>query len=221
MKKFGLVTIGQAPRIDLTPEIKAILGQGYEIFEKGALDGLTLEEVKSFYPLESDEALVTRMADGTEVKVAERYVFPRLKNKIKEFEDEGIKVIFIACTGEFPAIKSNVLIVRPQRVVYNVIHSIAQELTLGVLIPDDLQVNSAQVRWAGAAARVIVEAGSPYGKIENIGIAAEKLRQSGADIVIMDCMGYTLKMKDIVYSIVNKPVVLSRSITAKVLSELL
>lgn len=49
MKKFGLVTIGQAPRIDLTPDIRKILGSGYETYEKGALDGLQLEEVKKYH----------------------------------------------------------------------------------------------------------------------------------------------------------------------------
>ena len=60
-----------------------ILGDGFRIYEKGALDGLTLEEVKKLYPVESDEILVSRMADGAEVKISERYVFPRLKIKLK------------------------------------------------------------------------------------------------------------------------------------------
>lgn len=36
----------------------------------------------------------------------------------------------------------------------------------------------------------------------------------------MDCIGYTLNMKNEVHEILNKPVVLARSISAKVLSEL-
>jgi len=48
MKEFGLVTIIQAPRVDLTPKIKMILGDGFNIYKKGALDGLTLEEVKKY-----------------------------------------------------------------------------------------------------------------------------------------------------------------------------
>jgi protein AroM len=102
MKKLGLLTIGQAPRVDFVPEIKTVLGEDVEIIEKGALDGLTLKEVEAFYPGENDEVLVTRMADGTEVKVAEREIFPRLKNQVKNLELEGINTIFLACTGEFP-----------------------------------------------------------------------------------------------------------------------
>ena len=36
---LGTVTIGQAPRTDLIPEIKQFLGDGVEILEAGALDG--------------------------------------------------------------------------------------------------------------------------------------------------------------------------------------
>ena len=39
-KIIGAVTIGQAPRVDIMPELMEILGPGIEIKEAGALDGL-------------------------------------------------------------------------------------------------------------------------------------------------------------------------------------
>lgn len=221
MKKIGLLTIGQAPRVDLVPEIKKVLGEDVEIIERGALDGLTLKEVKSLYPGENDEVLVTRMADGTEVKVAEKEIFPRLKEKIKNLEAEGINTIFLACTGEFPSFDSASLIVRPQKVLHHVVSSLAEGLTLGIIIPDERQVVSAKERWSTVASKVIVEPGSPYAGMENIEKAAKLLATSGVDLVVMDCMGYTLKMKDTVLNLVKKPVILARSISAKVVSELI
>ncbi|AYO29743.1 AroM protein [Biomaibacter acetigenes] len=221
MKKLGLLTIGQAPRVDLVPEIKTVLGEDVEIIERGALDGLTLKEVEALYPGQDDEVLVTRMADDTEVKVAEREIFPRLKNQIKKLELEGINTIFLACTGEFPPFDSASLIVRPQKVLHHVVSSVAEGLTLGVIIPDERQAVSAIKRWSTAAAKVIVEPGSPYKGIGNVEKAAKLLANSGVDIVVMDCMGYTLRMKDVVLRHVKKPVILARSIAAKVVSELL
>jgi len=221
LKKLGLVTIGQTPRIDLVLEIKAILGNDTEIVEKGALDGLTLKEVETLCPIEGDEVLVTRMIDGTEVKVAERYIYPRLKNQIKALEKDGIKIIFLACTGEFPSFDTGSLIIKPQKVLFHVVKSIAEGLTLGILIPDELQVTSAQERWSEAADKVIVAHGSPYSGIENIEIAAKILAKSGIDLIVMDCIGYTLNMKDIVSKIVEKPVILARSMVAKVVNELM
>ena len=50
MKKIGMITIGQSPRVDIVPEIKEILGEEIEVLEAGALDGLSLEQVRGFYP---------------------------------------------------------------------------------------------------------------------------------------------------------------------------
>lgn len=63
--KIGAVTIGQSPRDDIIPEIRDILGPGVEIIETGVLNGLSLEEIKDFYPEPTDFTLVTRMKDGT------------------------------------------------------------------------------------------------------------------------------------------------------------
>lgn len=221
MKKIGLVTIGQTPRVDLTPELEMILGEDVHIEEKGALDGLSMEEVKELYPKPEEEVLVTRMADGREVKVAGEKVFPLLKERIKELEKSKINVIFLACTGEFPILDTEALLIRPQKLLYYTIKAIAQDRTLGVIIPSEDQVQSAYERWQKAAEKVVVEACSPYGDIDEVEIAADKLAKSKVDVIVMDCIGYTMKMKDMVHEKTKIPVILARSISAKIMSELL
>lgn len=221
LKRLGVVTIGQAPRVDLTPEIRSILGEGTQIIERGALDGLSFKEVEAFYPERGDEVLVTRMTDGASVTVAERYVYPRLKAQVEGLVSAGVNIILVACTGEFPPFASSALIVYPQRILYHVVVSLAQGLKLGVLIPDELQVLSAERRWSPTAREVVAEAASPYVGIKGVESAADSLLTSGVDIVVMDCMGYTAEMKELVYERVRKPVILARSISAKVVSELL
>lgn len=221
MKKIGLVTIGQSPRVDLTPEVKAILGNKVEIVEKGALDGLTLEQVKELYPQKDDEVLVSRMADGTEVKVSERVIFPKLVNQIKNLEAENIQVIFLACTGKFPDFESKSLVIRPQLVLLATVSAIGKNSKLGVIVPDEAQKKFALKRWGNVAKDVIVTSGSPYGGLTQVEDAAEKLSSADVDIVVMDCIGYTLEMKDRVWKMLKKPVILARSITTKVISELI
>lgn len=221
MEKIGLVTIGQTPRVDLTPELKKILGDDVQIKEKGALDDLSLEQVKTLYPKSGEEVLITRMADGTKVKIAGEKVFPLLKKKIKDLERERIGIIFLACTGEFPAIKTKSLVIRPQKLLYNTIKDLVKTKTLGVIIPSKDQVLSAKKRWSQAAEKVVVEACSPYDNIEVVETVADQLLQSEVDLIVLDCIGYTMKMKDIVYNKTKIPVILARSISAKVIRELL
>ena len=54
MTKVGLITVGQAPRSDVVPDMAAILGGDVEIVEAGALDGLTREQIAPLAP-EGDE----------------------------------------------------------------------------------------------------------------------------------------------------------------------
>lgn len=221
MKKIGLVTIGQTPRVDLTPELKKILGDDVKIIEKGALDDLSLEQVKKIYPKQNEEVLVTRMANGTEVKIAGEKVFPLLKEKIAELEKSDIGVTFLACTGEFPDLDTKSILIRPQKLLHSIIKALAKDKTLGIIIPSKGQVLSAKERWSRVVKNVVVQSCSPYSNIENIETVADEFLQAKIDIVVMDCIGYTLKMKEQVYNKIKKPVILARSISAKVMSEFL
>jgi len=222
VKRIGVVTIGQVPRTDLVPEIRLLLGEDVEIVEKGALDGLTFEQVMNLSPRLGDEVLVTRMADGTEVTVAESELVPRLKKRIAELEVEGISVILLACTGEFPELCSRALIIQPQRVLFHAVSAVAEGLKLGVLVPNEGQVDSSERRWSAAPVReVFVKAASPYGPLDRIEVAVQGLTRYGVDMVVMDCMGYTRAMKETAYKYIQRPVILARSIVAKVISELI
>ena len=55
MTTIGLITVGQAPRSDVVPDMAAILGADVEIVEAGALDGLAREEITPLAPEGDDE----------------------------------------------------------------------------------------------------------------------------------------------------------------------
>ena len=78
MTKVGLITVGQAPRSDVVPDMAAILGGDVEIAEAGALDGLTLPLIASLAPEGDDEILVTRLADGSSVFIGKTKMIPAI-----------------------------------------------------------------------------------------------------------------------------------------------
>ncbi|MGB9867575.1 MAG: AroM family protein [Bacillota bacterium] len=218
---LGTVTIGQSPRVDLIPEIRKILGEDVTIVEAGALDGMTLDEVRQIFPGPGDQVLVTRMADGTAVKIAEKHILERMQAQIDRLVEQGAEVVALVCTGKFPEFRCSRLLVKPQKVLYHSTAAVASGLRLGVLVPDQDQIAGAQERWRGAAQCVKAEAASPYGEPGAVQEAASRLKAWGADIVVMDCIGYTLAMKESVKGVTGKPVILARSILARVLAELL
>ena len=220
-KVLGALTIGQSPRTDLIPEVQTILGPGVDVIEAGALDGMTLDEVREIAPGPGDQVLVTRMADGTPVKIAEGRILPRMQRQIEKLVERGADIIALMCTGEFPDFRCKKLIVRPQKVLYHLVAAVSAGLSLGVLVPDEDQVDHAERRWRGAAARVKAEAASPYGSPDVVRSSSAKLKEWGADLMVMDCIGYTLQMKESVRKETGLSVMLARSVVARVLMELL
>ena len=113
--KIGAITIGQAPRTDITRDILPLLPDYMTLTEYGALDDMTYEEVMSqFAPSEDDEVLVSRMRDGRQAKFTERFIRPLVQQKIDQAEAEGVSAIILFCTGVFPEFRHQVLFIEPQ-----------------------------------------------------------------------------------------------------------
>jgi protein AroM len=222
MKKIGTVTIGQAPRVDVIPDIRPILGDDVEIVEAGALDGLSPDEIAEFAPKKGDYVLVTRLADGTSVQVAEQFITPRIIEKINRHFKNGIPLVFLLCTGEFPDFDEGGLLIRPQRVLFNAVESVGRGLKLGILTPSLEQTRQASERWGKLSGTVNVIPASPYiDGFESVKRAASELRDWGVQLSILDCIGYTTAMQEAVREITGKPAMLGRSIAARTVKELI
>ncbi|MEW6308317.1 MAG: AroM family protein [Bacillota bacterium] len=218
--KLGTLTIGQSPRADMLPEMVPLFGPGVAVVERGALDGLSLDEVKAFAPTTGDYVLVTRMGDGTSVTIAERFILPRMKQHVADLAAEGCDAVLLLCTGEFPSFTAPVPLVRPVRLLKGVVGALAKDGHLGVLTPSAEQVPQATKRWLEVAPRVTAQPASPYGAPGLVDAGAMGLAAAGVELVLMDCMGYTQEMKARVKAIVKCPVLLARGVVARVVGEL-
>lgn len=222
MKKvLGTVTIGQSPRSDIMSDILPILGDGVEVVEAGALDGFTKEEVAGMAPGEGDYVLVTRMRDGSSVTVAERYITPKVEEKIRDHFRRGIKIVLLLCTGEFPSFGEKGLLIRPQRILYYVVKAVAENKRLAVMTPSPEQISQSRKRWQKVSDNLTVVAASPYGDPSELDEAIGKLKKEAPEVVVMDCMGYTMKMQEKVREGTGAPVFLARSTVARVIKEML
>src|SRR5262249_41243613 len=92
---FGMITVGQAPRVDVVPDMVEIIGPGIRIREVGALDGLSREAIAALAPAPGDDILVTRLADGQSVFVAKRHVVARVQACVDELEAAGVAMTAI------------------------------------------------------------------------------------------------------------------------------
>jgi protein AroM len=222
-KRLGVLTIGEAPRADDTvAELRHVLGPDYTIVERGALDGLNRAEVAELAPRPGEYLLITLRADGTSVTLGKPRILPLLQQQIDAYAGDGVDAILLLCTGTFPEFKSERLIVQPQPVLYHLMLGLAGAgRTIGVLAPLAAQIAQARAKWREYGVDPVVAAASPYVARDEVTGAVRDVVERGAELIFMDCMGYSLPMKARARAAAGgRPVVLARSAMARVLAEI-
>ena len=219
MKTIGAVTIGQSPRPDITSELTMFLGPEVRVIESGALDGFSKAEVREIVPRTTGPLLVTRLRDGSEIKISEDFLIPHLKKCVDQLERE-VEVILMLCTESLPDFRSARPVVYPGSLLFSIVRALGAQ-RIGVLTPGHEQLRHQQGRWGKVVAKVVVEAASPYGPPEQLLAAARSLGRNDIELVVMDCLGYTQSMKQSVRACVSVPVLLARSVLGRIAAELL
>jgi len=216
---IGAITIGQSPRDDVLANMRHWMGAGIEVLQSGALDGLSRTEVAALGKPVSGPVLVTRMRDGSSVLVGEEVVFPRIQRCITRLMDR-VELILLLCTGSFPDFGSRVTVLYPGRILYQWTVALRPRC-VAVLTPAEEQRRQQEARWKGAAPAIHVEVASPYGELGELEAAAVRIRRAEADLVVMDCIGYTDPMRSILRATTNRPTLVASTVLARVARELL
>jgi protein AroM len=119
--KVAFVTIGQAPRHDLSAAFTQNIAPSIEVIHAGVLDGFDRLETEQRFGAKPDRpSLITRMRDGSAVTLDADSVGHSLATLISRLDQQGdIDVIVLLCTGEFPALHTrHARLVEPDRVVF-------------------------------------------------------------------------------------------------------
>ena len=221
-KKIGIITIGQSPRTDVVPEMAALFGEGVEVQERGALDGMTDEEIRAYAPEAGMMHLCTRMRDGREVVVAKEKLLPKIQDAIDDLNRQQAALILLLCVGEFPQFRSTCLVVEPQKIVDHCVKGlIGASHRLGIVIPIAEQQDWVRETFSNLSASITVAVASPYAGEDDLIRAAKMLNAASCDLIVMYCMGFNRRLTRTIREITAKPVIVSSSIVARTIGELL
>ena len=90
---------------------------------------------------------------------------------------------------------------------------------LSVIIPTKEQEAQMPGKWKGCCDSLHVTSVSPYGDPLAVFAAAKEI-PADTDLILLDCIGYTIEMKERIQALTQKPVLLSRTLVARVIREL-
>jgi protein AroM len=217
---LGLVTIGQSPRKDV---IESMFGHSNHpaITQAGALDTLDVAEIVALAPRDGEYPLVTVLVDGTEVVIAKERLTALMNDAIQRLDRAGATIICVLCTGEFSGLVSARRIVHPDRVLAGVVDALLPSGTLGVVIPHLGQRDSMARKWARSRRSVELSVVSPYDESGSFERAAVDLLSAGCDMIVLDCMGFSVDMQAEAQPAASVPVVLANGVVGAVLSSIL
>ncbi|OWQ86908.1 hypothetical protein CDN99_19575 [Roseateles aquatilis] len=221
---LGTITLGQAPRDDIASMLRQHLPAHVQCIQAGVLDGLSLSEVRQSYsPDIDDPQLVTRMLDGSAVVLGKSKVLPLIQTLIRSLRSRGCTCILLLCTGEFEGLHcENAWLIEPDRLVAPCVAAIAGRRQVGILFPLESQMHREGDKWSVLQKRPLCEAVSPYEpEIELLERAASALRERGAELLVMDCMGYGEAHREAASRASGLPVILSNSVVSRMTAELL
>ena len=225
-RTIGVLTIGQSPRADgLGDDVRAVLGPQTRVVERGALDGMSDEEIARIAPRDASEyRLVTLLRSGRPVEIGKPAILERLQRQIRDLEEaEAVDATVLMCTGAFPPFAHTRPLLLPQEALYGAVAGLAGGGRIGALIPLESQRAQALRKWhERGVTDVEVFAASPYdgdpiAATERASCAA---RNAGVAVLFMDCFGYDLPMKSAARRSFGGPVVLARTLAARLVAEL-
>lgn len=223
-RKIGTLTIGQAPRSDITPILEVALPCHVDCLHAGVLDGLDDAAIATrFAPQPGDALLTSRLLDGRAVVMGKPAVGAALQQKIDWLEDQGCELIAILCTGEFHGLHSRkAWLIEPDQILPPTLNALVGSRRAGILVPLESQIASELEKWKEAKVTPVFAVASPYtASEEEVAAAARSLAEQGADVILTDCMGYTGWHQAICAREVTLPVVLSNKLLADLLRNLL
>jgi len=209
-KRVAFLTTGQAPRVDLVPEMVGEIDASIEVIEAGMLDDLSAEEIAALRPAEGAPVIVSRLRDGTEVLMDHRKVAAGLQPLIERHAATDVQVLL--CTGSFPALDGASLVKAGPVVDGRVAELAGGGRRIGVMVPGAAQIAT----YSRPDGSMIAAHASPYGA-PRWREAVSELADS--DVIVMHCMGYTRAMGEQVAALSGKPTYVSRSLVAAAVAE--
>src|SRR4030088_924183 len=152
---------------------------------------MTRAEIDAIPPSDDYDTLFTLLPNGTGVTISKKAVEARAAIQIKKFASEGVKVTMLACTGKFPNLAPDGLVILPSAVLHNMVEAVLPKGRLGIFSPLPEQTALIAGKWQRPNVEIVGVTIRPGSDAEAVDEAARKMSAQSPDFVVMDCIAHT------------------------------
>lgn len=220
---LAIITIGVVPVSEILPLLtEHISADQIKLFS--LLGNLSQEEVMEEYcPTPGEELLLTLLSGNYLISLSKQKVERALQDVIEVLDNQGFDVILLMSSHRFANLTVHKgILLEPERIIPPLVASIVVGHQVGIIIPVPEMLKFQSQKWQLLESEPLYELANPiHGTEQDLIDAGKKLLKNGADVLLLDCLGFHQKHRDLLQKSLDVPVLLSNVLVARLASELL
>ncbi|EAU2721559.1 AroM family protein [Salmonella enterica] len=220
---LAILTIGVVPMSEVLPLLTEYIDEQH-ITHHSLLGKMSREDVMADYAVEpGDDPLLTLLNDNQIAHVSRQKVERDLQSVVEVLDNQGYDVIILMSTAAIKSMAArNSILLEPLRIIPPLVASIVDGHQVGVIVPVAELLAAQEKKWQVLQMPPVYSLANPvHGSEQQLIDAGQALLDQGADVIMLDCVGFHQRHRDILQQALDVPVLLSNVLIARLASELL
>ncbi|ECN7806523.1 AroM family protein, partial [Salmonella enterica subsp. enterica serovar Corvallis] len=169
------------------------------------------------------DPLLTLLNDNQIAHVSRQKVERDLQSVVEVLDNQGYDVIILMSTAAIKSMAArNSILLEPLRIIPPLVASIVDGHQVGVIVPVAELLAAQEKKWQVLQMPPVYSLANPvHGSEQQLIDAGQALLDQGADVIMLDCLGFHQRHRDILQQALDVPVLLSNVLIARLASELL
>ena len=212
---LAILTIGIVPMQEVLPLLTEYIDED-NISHHSLLGKLSREEVMAEYaPEAGEDTILTLLNDNQLAHVSRRKVERDLQGVVEVLDNRS--------TANISSMTArNTIFLEPSRILPPLVSSIVEDHQVGVIVPVEEMLPVQAQKWQILQKSPVFSLGNPiHDSEQKIIDAGKELLAKGADVIMLDCLGFHQRHRDLLQKQLDVPVLLSNVLIARLAAELL
>lgn len=220
---MAILTIGVVPLAGVLPLLTEHIREE-QIAHISLLGEMTPDEVMAEYAVgDGEKGLLTLLSNNQLVMVSRQKIERDVRSAIAMLDRQHYDVILLLSSEQLTGFTTHhAILLEPQRIIPPLVASIVDGHQVGVIVPVEEIMPMQRQKWLSLEKSPYYALANPFTGIDSELLTAGKtLLEQGADVLVLDCLGYYQHHRDVLQKALDVPVLLSNVLVSRLAAELL
>ncbi|MEV8667042.1 AroM family protein [Klebsiella pneumoniae] len=220
---MAILTIGVVPLAGVLPLLTEHIREE-QIAHISLLGEMTPDEVMAEYAVgDGEKGLLTLLSNNQLVMVSRQKIERDVRSAIAMLDRQHYDVILLLSSEQLTGFTTHhAILLEPQRIIPPLVASIVDGHQVGVIVPVEEIMPMQRQKWLSLEKSPYYALANPFtGSYSELLTAGKTLLEQGADVLVLDCLGYYQHHRDVLQKALDVPVLLSNVLVSRLAAELL